>query len=66
MQSKTASFAESITQTMIGYALATATQAIVFPLYGLKVTLFQNMQMGLIFMAVSIARGYVVRRWFNR
>ena len=50
----------------IGYGVALAAQLLVFPLYGMEVSLSQNIQIGAIFTVVSIARSYAVRRVFNR
>ena len=65
-QSKLSSFYEALMNTFIGYFISLAVQLIVYPLYGATFTLHQNIQIGLIFMVVSIVRGYVIRRWFNK
>lgn len=64
-QSRTASFAETCLSTAIGYVIAVTTQAIVFPWFGLHVPLHTNLLIGVIFTAVSIARGFAVRRLFE-
>lgn len=64
-QSRKMSFAETLLSTAIGYGVALGTQAVVFPLFGLEATLGQNLAIGAIFTAVSIVRGYCVRRLFN-
>ena len=64
-QSKKASFAESMANTLIGYVINLLVQLAVYPLYGATFTLRQNIELGLVFMAVSIVRGYVLRRSFN-
>lgn len=65
MQSKRHSLIESLTNTLIGYLINLGVQLVIYPLYGATFTLFQNIQIGLIFLAVSLARGYVIRRYFN-
>ena len=65
-QSKRGSLIEAVTNTVVGYALAVATQFAVFPAFGLRVGVIENFGLGLIFTAVSLARGYVLRRLFNR
>lgn len=65
MQSKKHSFAEAVTNTLVGYLLSVGVQLIVYPLYGASFTLAQNLQIGLIFLVVSIVRGYAIRRVFN-
>ena len=66
MQSRIQSFIEAWANVAIGYFVALAAQMIVFPLYDIEVTLTQNIQIGLIFTAVSVARSYAIRRLFNR
>lgn len=65
-QSKRGSLIEAVTNTVVGYALAVATQFAVFPTFGLRVGVVENLGLGLIFTAVSLARGYVLRRLFER
>ena len=66
MQSRLQSFLEAWSNTIIGYFLNLVTQLIVYPFYGATFTFSQNIQIGLIFMAVSIVRGYLIRRFFNK
>ena len=66
MQSKKMSLLETCASTAIGYAVSLLAQFLVFPLFGLTVSLSQNLAIGAIFTVVSIARGYCVRRLFNR
>ena len=56
---------EAVTNTAIGYGIAIATQLAVFPLFGLQVTLAENLAIGVIFTAASVLRGYVLRRLFE-
>ena len=65
-QSKRGSLIEAVTNTVVGYVLAVATQFAVFPTLGLRVGVFENLGLGLIFTAVSLIRGYALRRLFNR
>lgn len=65
MQTRWQSFIEAKANTFIGYWISIAVQMIVFPLYGLDVSFFQNIQIGLIFLVVSLVRGYAFRRYFN-
>lgn len=64
-QTKLQSIAETITSVVIGYVVAVISQLLVFPLFGIQVALSDNLLIGLYFTAISIARGYFVRRWFN-
>lgn len=65
-QSRTASLAEALINVAIGFAVSVGLTAVVLPAYGHHVTLGQNLQITAIFTVASIARGYAVRRLFNR
>lgn len=65
-QSRRMSLLEAMTNTAVGYAVAVATQYAVFPAFGLRVGVVENLGIGLIFTAVSLARSYALRRLFNR
>lgn len=66
MQTRTQSFIESCINVLIGYLIALIAQIIVFPIYNIEVSISQNIQIGLIFTIVSIARSYLLRRMFNK
>ena len=59
------SLIEAITNVVVGYGLAVATQVAVFPLFGLEVTLAQNLLIGTLFTGISVARAYALRRVFE-
>lgn len=65
MQTRVMSLVEAIANVMIGYGVSVTMQMIVFPWFGLRATLGQNLEIGLIFTAVSLARSYLLRRVFN-
>ena len=64
-QTRLGSFIESVVNVLIGYWVAVGTQALVFPWFGLHASFRQNMGIGLIFTVISIARSYLLRRYFN-
>ena len=64
-QKKTTSLIETCLNTAIGYIVAITTQIIVFPFFDIEVTFNQQLAIGIIFTAVSIIRGYFIRRFFN-
>ncbi len=64
-QSRLMSLVESLVNVLVGYGVAVATQMAVFPLFGLAVTVTENLLIGLIFTAVSIVRSYALRRGFE-
>jgi hypothetical protein len=65
-QSRAMSLVESIANVLAGFGVATATQSAIFPLFGLRTTLAENLVMGAIFTVVSIVRSYCLRRAFER
>jgi len=64
-QSRWMSLVEAVTNVLVGYGVAVATQWAVFPLFGLHAPLQENMLIGLIFTAVSLVRSYLLRRVFE-
>ena len=64
-QSRLMSLAESVTNVVIGYVLAIATQIVVFPWFGIETGLGEHLTIGLAFVGVSLARGYLLRRLFE-
>ena len=60
------SLIEAIANVVVGYGVAVVTQILIFPVFGLQITLAQNLKMGAVFTLVSIARSYVLRRLFER
>lgn len=66
-QSRRASLAEAVTNVAVGYILALVTQALVFPLAGIHdVSGRAHAGIGAAFVAVSLCRGYALRRLFER
>ena len=64
-QSRWMSLLEAVTNVLVGYGVAVATQMVVFPMFGLAVTVAENLLIGLIFTVVSIVRSYALRRGFE-
>ena len=64
-QSRRMSLVESVSNVGIGFGVALAAQMAIFPLYGMQVDLGTNVQIGVWFTGISIARSYCVRRGFN-
>ena len=65
MQLKRHSFIESIINVCIGYGVAVVSQIVIFPLFGIAVSLKDNFMIGLYFTVISIIRSYLLRRLFN-
>src|SRR3954469_20288051 len=64
-QSRVMSLVEAVTNVVVGFLLALFTQFAVFPLFGLVVSTADNLLISGIFTAVSIVRGYTLRRVFE-
>jgi hypothetical protein len=65
-QSRRLSFLEALANLVVGYAVAFATQLVVFPAVGLQASLRDHLCISAAFVAVSLTRSYVLRRLFNR
>jgi hypothetical protein len=65
-QSRLTSFRESCTNTAWGFALSLAAQAAFLPVIGVSIALWQNFVFAIFMTGVSIGRGYVIRRWFEK
>jgi hypothetical protein len=66
MQSRQQSFIEACANVAVGYLVALLSQLIVFPLVGVQASIGQNLTIGAFFTAISLARSYLIRRFFNR
>jgi hypothetical protein len=64
-QSRGMSLVEAATNVVVGYALAVATQILVFPWFGLRPSLGENLALGGVFTGMSLLRGYALRRLFD-
>ena len=65
-QSRAMSLVEAVANVVVGYTLAIATQIVVFPWFGIETGLAEHLTIGLAFVGVSLVRGYVLRRLFER
>ena len=67
MQTKRESFIEQSLNVLSGLLLSIfIIQPIVFGMYGIKFSMSENFQIATIFTIVSIIRGYIWRRYFNK
>ena len=65
-QSKLDSLIESVITVGSGLIVAVIIQLLIFPLYDIEITLFENIQLATIFTSISIIRIYIIRRYFSR
>lgn len=66
MQTPLQSLIEAKINTLLGFGISYLTLLVVNAIYGLNLSLFDSLEITLIFTVVSIARNYVVRRYFNK
>lgn len=65
MQSKKLSLIESIVNVVSSFVIGVITQILVFPFYGLEISVMANISLTLIFSLTSFVRSYILRRIFN-
>lgn len=66
MQSRWHSFLETMTNIVIGFVVALLSQLLIFPAYGIHVSLSTDLAITAWFTLVSIIRSYLLRRWYTR
>lgn len=66
MQTKKQSLTEAITNTAVGFVVSLASIFLILPVFGIESTPLKNIGITAYFTVISIARGYVLRRVFNR
>jgi hypothetical protein len=64
-QSRLSSLTETCLSIAIGFIISMVITAFLLPAYGHPVSLGDNFQITAIYTVASVARGYLVRRWFN-
>ena len=64
-QTRLESLIESAMNIAIGYVVALASQLAIFPLFDIHIPLSSNLAIGAWFTLISLARSYIIRRWFN-
>ena len=65
MQSRKHSFIETVSNTAIGFMISLISTFAIFPIVGIESSSKQNVVVNVFFTAISSARGYVIRRFFN-
>lgn len=64
-QTRLGSLYESLINIAIGFTINFCANLLILPLFGFDVTVSQNFGIGVLYTGISIARSYVIRRWFN-
>jgi len=64
-QTRKGSLVEAGLNIVIGFTINYVANLLIFPLFGMHISPGNNLLMGLIYTGISLARSYVIRRWFN-
>lgn len=64
-QTHLGSLVESLANIAVGFGINFTANMLVLPMFGFNVSASDALGIGLVFTAISLARGYVIRRWFN-
>ena len=64
-QSRLGSLIEALFNVAIGFGINFTANLVILPIFGFNVTPADALGIGVFFTAISIARSYVIRRWFN-
>jgi hypothetical protein len=65
-QRRRSSAVEAVTNTAVGFLVAILAQVILFPLWGVaSLSVMDNAEIAAVFMALSVPRGYLIRRFFE-
>ena len=65
-QSRSCSLTEAAANVAAGFILAVLAQQVIFPGFGITVTLIEHAGIAAIFTVLSLARSYTIRRVFER
>ncbi len=66
MQSKKWSFIEVCVNTLVGFIVTLVCSLFVYPLCGVKASVGGMTMITICFTIISVIRGYVIRRFFNK
>ena len=64
-QTRLGSFAEAWANIAVGFAINFTANMLVLPLFGFAITAGKAFGIGVIFTVISLARSYLLRRYFN-
>ena len=65
-QTKLGSFVEAWANIAIGFAINFFANMVILPMFGFaSLTAGKNFCIGVLYTFISLARSYVLRRWFN-
>ena len=64
-QTRLGSIVEAWANIVVGFSINYAANLLIFPLFGMHISLVANFYMGCIYTCISLVRSYIIRRWFN-
>ncbi len=65
-QTKLGSLVEAWANVFIGFGINFVANMLILPMFGFtSLTFGTNLAIGVMYTAISVARSYIVRRWFN-
>lgn len=64
-QTRLGSFIEAWINVAIGFAINFVANLLILPMIGFHISISQNLFIGVLYTVISVARSYVIRRWFN-
>lgn len=64
-QTRLGSFAEAWANIAVGFSINYVANLLIFPLFGMHISPGNNFVLGLIYTAISLARSFILRRYFN-
>lgn len=65
-QTKLGSAVEVALNLLVGYTINFTANLVILPLFGFAtLTVAKNLEIGVLFTFISIARQYIIRRYFN-
>lgn len=65
-QTRFGSIIESVVNIIVGFTINFFANMFVFPLFGIHISVGQNLTIGCIYTVISIVRSYCLRRAFNK
>jgi hypothetical protein len=64
-QTKLGSVAEAWANIAVGFTINYFANLLIFPLFGMHISAKNNFLLGVIYTGISLARSYILRRYFN-
>ena len=64
-QTRKHSFIEAWVNIFIGFSINYVANLLIFPFFGMHISLANNFLMGCIYTCISLVRSYFIRRYFN-